>query len=97
MTRARRLLALALVGLVLMSGGSAAQEPGATTTSLVEVPAQDIVPKPDSGEAPHDAGDRGGVLQITVLVLVAAAIAACVALLVRQSRRARANGPAAPR
>ena len=87
------LVVLSVLGLALVGGAATAQEPGTTTTSLVEVPAQDIVPRPNTGEEPHDAGDRGGALQLAVLVLVVAAISACVALVVRQSRRARASGP----
>jgi hypothetical protein len=81
-------IALVLLGLTLLSGSAAAQGPD-TTTTLLPVPDQDIVPKPDTGEEPHDAGDRGGALQIAVLVLVVLAIGACVVLVVRQSRRAR--------
>jgi hypothetical protein len=70
---------------------AATQEPSSgTTTTLVDVPARDIVPEPNSGEVPHDAGDRGGALQLAVLALVMLAIGGVVALVVRQSRRARA-------
>ena len=49
---------------------SGAQEPQPTN----EVPTQDIVPKPNSGQAPEDAGDRGGALQLLVLALMVGAI-----------------------
>ena len=87
-----RFVALVVLGLVLAAAPAVAQEPSSsTTTTLVEVPAQDIVPQPNTGEAPHDAGDRGGARQPTVLVLVVLAIGAVVAMVVRQSRRARAG------
>jgi hypothetical protein len=90
--RAARLLVLALAVLVSTGPPVGAQDPSTTTTSLIEVPAQDIVPQPDVGEEPDDAGDRGGALQIAVLLLVVAAVAGAVVAVVTQSRRARARG-----
>jgi hypothetical protein len=83
-----RLAALALVVLALTAPPAAAQEPG-TTTSLPQVPTQEIVPQPNTGTAPEDAGDRGGALQLTLLGLVVVAIGGAVVVVVRQSRRAR--------
>lgn len=81
------------MAVVLVTAGSArvaAQEADDTsTTPSVEVPTQDIVPEPNSGRAPSEAGDRGGVLQVGLLLLVVAAVVGAVAALVRQSRRAR--------
>ena len=84
-----RLAALALVALALLAPPAAAQEPGTTTTSLPQVPTQEIVPQPNTGTAPEDAGDRGGALQLAVLGLVVMAIGVAVGVVVRQSRRAR--------
>ena len=85
-----RLLAGVLLGLSLAASPAAAQEPSSgTTTTLVEVPSQDIIPTPGEGEAPDEAGDRGGALQLAVLALVLGGIAAVVLGVVRQSRRAR--------
>lgn len=82
------LLALALlVGTGL--GGPAAAQDGEVP---VEVPTQDIIPEPDSGEAPEEAGDRGGGLQLAVFGLVVAAILGGGAYVTVQSRRARAAG-----
>ncbi|MFZ6002863.1 MAG: hypothetical protein ACOYXM_02920 [Actinomycetota bacterium] len=53
------------------------------------VPAPDIVPKPNSGSAPAEAGDRGGALQLAVLGLVILAIGGSAVHLTRQARRAR--------
>jgi hypothetical protein len=69
------------------TGGSAEQE----DESDEPVPAQDIIPEPNSGQAPEEAGDRGGVLQILVFMAMVAAIGGGVALMVRESRRARAR------
>lgn len=79
------LLAVAVLGPL---GPASAQDPS-TTTTAVEVPAQDIVPQPDSGTPPDEAGDRGGALQLGLLALVVVTIGGAVYGLVRQSRRAR--------
>jgi hypothetical protein len=86
-----RAIAGALLALVLVGSPAAAQDPpsGTTATTLVEVPSQDIIPAPGSGETPDEAGDRGGALQLAVLGLVMVALAALVVVVVRQSRRAR--------
>ena len=87
-----RLVAALVVALALAGPAAGAQEPPSTPTTLVEVPTRDIIPKPGSGATPEDPGDRGGALQITVLVLVLLAIGTVVVLVVRQSRRARSGG-----
>jgi hypothetical protein len=86
---ASRLLALVVLCVTLQTAPAAAQDPSSTTTTTVVVPDQEIIPRPNSGDAPHDAGDRGGVLQLAVLGLVVVGIGGAVALVVRQSRRAR--------
>ena len=47
--RLRRSLGLLVAGARPRAGRRAAQEPGTTTTSLPQVPTQDIVPQPNSG------------------------------------------------
>jgi uncharacterized protein HemX len=84
-----RLIAGALVVLILAAPAAAAQEPGTTTTSLPQVPTQEIVPQPGSGAEPEEAGDRGGALQLGLLALVVVAIGGAVVVVLRQSRRAR--------
>ena len=84
-----RVLAVALAALALTATPAVAQEPGATTTSLAPVPAQDIVPQPNTGTAPEEPGDRGGTLQLAVLSLVVVAIGAGVVVVIRQAQRAR--------
>lgn len=85
---ARRALVimLLLVTLCLAAPAGAQDQP-----STSQVPTQEIVPKPNSGTAPEEAGDRGGALQLGLLALVVSAVGLAVANLVRQSRRARAR------
>jgi uncharacterized membrane protein len=61
------------------------------TTDDTPVPAQDIIPEPNSGRAPDDAGDRGGVLQGVVFLLILVGVGGVVALAVRESRRNRSR------
>lgn len=89
----RRPLAIVVVVLALTAMGAvpaAAQDPS-TSAPGVELPPGDIVPEPNSGEAPSEAGDRGGALQLLLLGLVVVVIGGAVYGLVRQSRRARAG------
>lgn len=92
----RRLVATVVVAAVATVAWAplvSAQEP--TTT---EIPTRDIVPAPNSGEVPGDAGDRGGALQLALLAVVVLVIAGAAYGLVRQSRRARTTGqPSAKR
>jgi len=88
---AARLLAMVVLAVALQAAPAAAQDPTSTTTTLGELPTPHIVPRPNSGEEPHDAGDRGGALQLTVLGLLVVAFGGAVAIVVRQSRRARAG------
>lgn len=80
------LLALAALLTVVMPTVALAQE-----TPSTGVPAPDIVPRPNMGHAPTEAGDRGGALQILVGGLVIAAVCGSLVHLTRQSRRARSS------
>ncbi len=86
-------LAIAVVvgapGPLASTAPTGAQEPTATTTTLP--PAPDIIPRPDQGVAPQDAGDRGGALQATLFFLVIGGVGVIALLVVRESRRARAG------
>lgn len=64
----------------------------APVTTLGEQPeGGGIIPRPDSGVEPEDAGDRGGALQTVLFVIVVGGVLAIVGLVVRESRRARAE------
>lgn len=81
---AASVLALLLV-LVAPSVAVAQEQPG------TGVPTQNIVPEPNSGAAPSEAGDRGGALQLLLPALIVLALAGGGTHVVRQSRRARAQ------
>jgi hypothetical protein len=81
-------LGLALA-LVLACGAPAGAQQEPTTLPLPEVSVPHIIPRPNSGHAPEDAGDRGGALQLGLLGLVVVALAGGGLHVVRQSRRAR--------
>ncbi|MDY7106867.1 MAG: hypothetical protein S0880_37310 [Actinomycetota bacterium] len=51
-----------------------------------------IIPAPNSGVEPADAGKRGGAYQTVLFVAVCTAIAAIYALAVRDSRRSKRRG-----
>ena len=90
MTLGRRLAAVALVVGLLVPGGAAwAQDAPGDTVAPGQVPTQDIIPKANSGEAPDEAGDRGGGLQLAMLGLVVLALGGGAWHLARQARRAR--------
>ena len=71
------------------TGGSADDEvdenpqPGA--------PDQNIIPRPNSGREPTEAGDRGGALQILVFVALVAGVGTIAFLAARDMRRSRAR------
>jgi hypothetical protein len=76
-------------GAVLQDGGG--DGGGSSTTDDTPVPAQDIIPEPNSGRAPDDAGDRGGVLQGVVFLFIVVGVGGMVTLVVRESRRSRSR------
>ena len=57
-------------------------------------PEQDIIPRPNSGHEPTDAGDRGGALQILVFVAILAGVGTIGGLAARDVRRSRARAQA---
>ncbi len=64
----------------------------APVTTLGEEPeGGGIIPRPNSGAAPEDAGDRGGALQTVLFVAVLGGVVVIGALVVRESRRVRAE------
>ena len=70
----------------LSPAGADAQD---TPTPAVTAP--DIIPQPNSGQAPAEAGDRGGALQMLILGVLVVAVGGAATHLVRQSRRARSE------
>ena len=61
-------------------------EPPTVTTEPPDAE-QGIIPEPNSGREPTEAGDRGGALQVAVLVGIVAGVAAIATLIVWESRR----------
>jgi hypothetical protein len=94
------LVGIAVATLLAVSPATA-QEPGQRTvdgsldTSGQPLPEPHIIPRPNEGHEPVDAGDRGGALQLTVLGLLVVAVGGGVAYVVHESRRARRRSPAA--
>jgi hypothetical protein len=66
---------------------------GASEDDTVDepLPGEDIIPQPNSGRSPEEAGDRGGALQVLVFVAILVGVAAIVGMIVRESRRNRAG------
>lgn len=60
------------------------------TTSTTELPPAEMIPRPNSGVAPADAGDRGGGLQTLVFALVMGGTGLIGFLVWRESKKARA-------
>ena len=92
----RPALVAALVLVVLMSLAPApaayGQEGGdgtTTSTSVVPLPPGGIIPQPNSGHEPTEAGDRGGALQLAVFVGILAGVGVIGGLAWRESRKAR--------
>ncbi len=93
-------MALALlVGLAVSAApaGAGGHSRSQTTTTTVVDTGQGgrIIPRPNSGHPPEDAGDRGGSLQILVFFLVLAGTATIALLAFRDSRKAKARATAA--
>lgn len=86
-------MVLAAALLVAVVGTASAPPAGAgedSTTTEAEAPeSPSIIPRPNSGQEPDDAGDRGGTLQTIVFVIVVAGVVVIGALVVRESRKAR--------
>lgn len=90
-----RCVGLALA-LSLSIGLVAGPTPAGAQDDPPQVPTQDIIPKPNSGSAPEEAGDRGGALQLLLPALIVAALGGAVWHLTRESRRARATAVPPP-
>lgn len=64
-------------------------EPTSDSSPADEPASHDIVVRPDTEAPPQRAEDRGGALQIAVLLIVVGGIGTIAALAVRESRRRR--------
>jgi hypothetical protein len=71
------------------AGDPAADPDGDASTDDEPVPGGDIIPQPNSGREPTEAGDRGGALQGLVFVLILAGLGTILGLAIRGSRTAR--------
>lgn len=80
------LILLVLVAAVFAPATSAAAQDAPPSTP---VPVPHIIPRPNTGHAPHDAGDRGGALQLVLPVLLVAAVGGGAWHLTREARRAK--------
>jgi hypothetical protein len=69
-------------------------EPPEATTQAPDAE-QGIIPEPYSGQAPTEAGDRGGALQLVVLVSIVAGVTVIATLVIRESRRNLGTRPPA--
>jgi hypothetical protein len=84
-----------LAAVLTLSGASTARaqdepgDPASTSTTLDDGTLPHIIPQPNSGRPPTEAGDRGGALQLGLLALIVVAVGTIVGLAVRESRRAR--------
>jgi hypothetical protein len=82
------LVALALSAVLALAGPSVA---GAQDEPPTAVPVPRIVPRPNTGNEPLDAGDRGGALQLLLPAVLVVVIGGAALHLTRQSRRARSQ------
>jgi hypothetical protein len=90
------LLATQAVTVARPHAASAEEAPGTSVTDpddQVDEPVEgdDIIPLPNSGREPTEAGDRGGALQVLVFVLIVGGVGSIVGLAVRDARRSRAR------
>jgi uncharacterized protein HemX len=83
--------ALACVVILGVPAGAQEPEPDTTTTLTPGAEAPHIIPRPNSGAEPQEAGDRGGALQLGLLGLLVVVIGGAVVVVVRQSQRARSD------
>ena len=83
------LLLVAVVGpwSATASAAGVRQDAEQTTTTAPDRPG--IIPEPNSGEEPEDAGDRGGALQTVLFGLMLLGVVAIGFFVYRESRKAR--------
>jgi hypothetical protein len=87
----RRFLLIVLTIMVSMQGATAAAagpSDGPTTTIVVSERPNSL-PRPNSGQKPTQAGDRGGALQYATFALMCAGLGFIAFRIVASSRKAR--------
>jgi hypothetical protein len=89
------LVAFLLIVVALTAGAPAApagarpagDDPDRTTTTAFDDGDQRIIPRPNSGHEPEDAGDRGGALQLALLGLIVVGVGVIGVKVFRQTRQ----------
>lgn len=69
------------------AASSAPAQPEPPPSTIAPDEEQGIIPEPNSGHEPREAGDRGGALQLLVLAVIVTGVGTVAALVVRESRR----------
>ncbi len=88
----RRIIAsVALLAVLLLGAPGALAQTGDGSTTTTVPRGGDIIPEPNSGAEPEDAGDRGGALQTVLFVAIVGAVVVMGTIVVRQSRKVRAD------
>jgi hypothetical protein len=90
----RLLVTLMVLGTILLASAASAPAQTATTTTTIAMTddgqvgqTKSVIPKPNSGSAPKQAGDRGGALQQAVFGLLVVALAVIGTVIVRSTIR----------
>jgi hypothetical protein len=85
----RFLLIVLTIVACLPAATAAAATPDPPPTTIVQSERPNALPRPNSGQKPTQAGDRGGVLQYATFALMCAGLAFIAFRIVASSRRAR--------
>ena len=90
----RLIVALTLVAATMLAPSFSAHAQTATTTTTVAMTddsqvgqTKSVIPKPNSGSAPKQAGDRGGALQLGLFGVLVLALAFIGAVIIRSTMR----------
>jgi hypothetical protein len=85
----RFLLIVLTIVACLPAATAAAATPDPPPTTIVQSERPNALPRPNSGQKPTQAGDRGGVLQYATYALMCAGLVFIAFRIVASSRRAR--------
>jgi hypothetical protein len=90
----RLIVALTLVAATMLAPSFSVHAQTETTTTTVNMTddsqagqTKSVIPKPNSGSAPQQAGDRGGALQIGLFGVLVLALAFIGAVIIRSTMR----------